>query len=59
MILVPEIPDYAGLLYVTDAGRVEEIVAAPRIHGKKPRERDRAYIERGLTLRYWNERLDE
>jgi hypothetical protein len=58
MVLIPDIPDYAGLLYVTDAGTVEEIVSAPRIHGKKLRERDRAYIERGLTFRYWDGRMD-
>jgi len=52
-----DVPEYAGLLYVNDAGGVDEIIPAPRIHGKKLRDRDRAYIERGLTLRYWNERL--
>jgi len=34
-------------------------VEAPRIHPKKLRDRDRRYIERGLTLRYWEERMRE
>jgi hypothetical protein len=57
LVEVEDVPAYAGLLYVTEAGGVDVMRRAPRIHGKKLRERDRAYIERGLTLRYWKTRL--
>lgn len=52
-----EIPEYAGLMIVDESGCREE-KAAPRIHMDNLSNRDRRYIERGLTHRYWNHRSD-
>ena len=51
------IPDYAGLMIVTDDGCTEE-EPAPRIHSDNLSDKDRRYIERGLAYRYWNQRMD-
>mgnify|MGYP006278529629 CR=1 FL=1 len=52
-----EIPSYAGLLYVTEDGcSVEK--EAPRIHTDNLSDKDRRYIERGLTYRYWTDRTE-
>jgi hypothetical protein len=53
------VPDSAGLMSVDATGEVDPVVEAPRIPPKKLRDRDRRYIERGLTLRYWEERMRE
>lgn len=49
------IPDYAGLMIVGPDGCREEI-RAPRIHTDNLSAKDRRYIERGLTYRYWSQR---
>ena len=51
-----DLPDYAGLLTVSDRRVVTVAVDAPRLHTEKLSDTDRRYIERGLTLRYWQER---
>ncbi len=50
-----DLPDYAGLMLVTDDGCTEE-KAAPRIHCDNLSDKNRRYIERGLTYRYWDQR---
>lgn len=50
-----DIPDYAGLMTVTDTGCTER-KSAPRIHTDNLSDKDRRYIERGLTYRYWDQR---
>ena len=51
------IPDYAGLMLVTDEGCTVE-KDAPRIHTDNLSDKDRRYIERGLTYRYWADRTN-
>lgn len=52
-----DLPDYAGLMVVTPDG-CDVVQKAPRIHGDHLSDRDRRYIERGLTYRYWDDRTD-
>ena len=52
-----DLPDYAGLMLVTDDGCTEE-KPAPRIHSDNLSDKNRRYIERGLTYRYWDQRMD-
>lgn len=55
-LLAPgDIPDYAGLITVA-RGRCTVQIEAPRIHSSNLTDRDRRYIERGLTHRYWGTR---
>jgi hypothetical protein len=50
-----DLPDYAGLMTVTGDGcHVDR--DAPRIHDDSLSNKDRRYIERGLTYRYWEQR---
>jgi hypothetical protein len=57
-LLTPDdLPDYAGLMIVTSKG-CDVVQKAPRIHGDHLSDRDRRYIERGLTYRYWEDRTD-
>jgi hypothetical protein len=51
------IPEYAGLMIVGGDGCTEE-KKAPRIHSDNVSDKDRRYIERGLTYRYWADRVD-
>ena len=51
------LPDYAGLMAVSPDGCVVER-DAPRIHEDNLSDKDRRYIERGLTYRYWDRRAD-
>jgi hypothetical protein len=41
---------------VTEPRTVSVDRDAPRLHTEKLSDTDRRYIERGLTLRYWQER---
>jgi hypothetical protein len=50
-----DLPDYAGLMVVDEAG-CSEAKPAPRIHSDNLSDKDRRYIERGLTHRYWGRR---
>lgn len=52
-----EVPDYAGLMHVGD-GEVAVVRDAPRLHSEKLSTRSRRYITRGLSIRYWNQRLE-
>jgi hypothetical protein len=52
------IPDYAGLITVA-RGCCTVQIEAPRIHSDNLTDRDRRYIERGLTHRYWGVRDDQ
>jgi hypothetical protein len=52
-----DIPEYAGLMIVDEDGCFEE-KPAPRIHSDNLSDKDRRYIERGLTHRYWRHRAD-
>ena len=52
---VDMLPDYAGLMVVTGDG-CEVARDAPRIHEDNLSDKDRRYIERGLTYRYWDQR---
>jgi len=57
LLELDDIPGYAGFMLVDDDGcSVEK--DAPRIHTDNLSDKDRRYIERGLTHRYWNDRLD-
>ncbi len=57
-LLAPDdLPDYAGLMAVTPDG-CDVLKKAPRIHGDHLSDKDRRYIERGLTYRYWDDRTD-
>jgi len=51
------IPAYAGLMIADEDGCTEE-KNAPRIHSDNLSDKDRRYIERGLTYRYWSDRVD-
>lgn len=50
-----DIPSYAGLMYVNEEGCSVQ-TEAPRIHSDNLSNKDRRYIERGLTYRYWSRR---
>lgn len=52
-----DLPDYAGHMVVTPDG-CQVVRKAPRIHGDHLSDKDRRYIERGLTYRYWDDRSD-
>lgn len=57
-LLEPDaIPNYAGLMVITPDDCCEE-KTAPRIHTDNLSDKDRRYIERGLTHRYWNQRTE-
>jgi hypothetical protein len=56
LLSLDDLPDYAGLLSVTEPRTVSVDRDAPRLHIEKLSDTDRRYIERGLTLRYWQER---
>jgi hypothetical protein len=55
VIEAADLPDYAGWM-VVDRTACTVAVDAPRIHGDNLSEKDRRYIERGLTHRYWDRR---
>jgi hypothetical protein len=55
LLSVSELPEYAGLMTVTGDG-CHVARDAPRIHGDGLSNKDRRYIERGLTYRYWDRR---
>jgi hypothetical protein len=50
-----DIPVYAGWMQVHETG-CEVQKDAPRLHGDNLTDKDRRYIERGLTYRYWDQR---
>lgn len=52
-----DIPEYAGLI-VVEAGSCTVEKDAPRIHSDNLSDKDRRYIERGLTYRYWTHRSE-
>ena len=54
LLALDDIPDYAGLMIVD--GDCTEAKPAPRIHADNLTDKDRRYIERGLTYRYWDQR---
>ena len=57
LLEVDDVPDYAGFMTVDINGcSVEK--DAPRIHTDNLSDKDRRYIERGLTYRYWGRRTD-
>jgi hypothetical protein len=41
---------------IVDDGGCTEAKSAPRIHSDNLTDKDRRYIERGLTYRYWEQR---
>lgn len=47
-----EIPEYAGLMKASSSGLSVE-KDAPRLHSEKITDRSRRYLERGLTVRFW------
>ena len=51
-----EIPNYAGILRIKN-NEVKIIKKAQRLHGNKLSEKKRDYLGRGLTVRYWKERI--
>lgn len=53
LIEIDEVPNYAGIIQVSESG-YKIIRSAPRRHNNKIDERTRRYLERGVTLRYWN-----
>jgi len=54
LLTADDIPEYAGWMVVGPSCEVR--IDAPRIHSDSLSERDRRYIERGLTHRYWDVR---
>jgi len=52
-----DLPEYAGFMVVDHDGCAVE-KDAPRIHTDNLSDKDRRYIERGLTYRYWANRAD-
>lgn len=50
-----DIPDYAGWMEIDHDGCTVR-TDAPRIHSDNLTDKDRRYIERGLTYRYWEQR---
>lgn len=58
MIAVDEVPDHAGLMVVLNGYMFPRILRnAPRLHSTKMSERQRAWLERSLTARYWHLRI--
>lgn len=57
LVDLEDIPEYAGLLIV-DEEECTVRKTAPRIHTDNLSDKDRRYIERGLTHRYWNQRCE-
>lgn len=47
-----EVPDYAGKLCLKTSG-AEQMKKAPRLHSSHVTDRARKYLERGITLRFW------
>jgi len=56
LLSVDDVPDYAGLITVASERSLSVKRSAPRLHTEKLSDTDRRYIERGLTVRYWQER---
>lgn len=54
--LLETVPEYAGLIEILDES-YKVVKTVPRLHSNKIDERTQRYLERGVTLRYWNERL--
>lgn len=55
LLTIGDLPEYAGLMTVTTDG-CSVVRKAPRIHSDNLSDKDRRYIERGLTYRYWGQR---
>jgi hypothetical protein len=54
--VLTSVPDYAGLLEVSSLG-IEKQKKAPRIHSVGISDRALRYLERGITIRYWENAL--
>ena len=51
-----EIPDYAGVIAVSESGKVITKKRCRRLHGVSITDRKLAYLGRGLMYRYWSAR---
>ena len=52
-----EVPDYAGLVFVADDGRLRTIKAAPRLTGRRHTEQTVTEMWRAASYRLWSERF--
>lgn len=55
LVSAGDVPSYAGLMTVPLDGDACVVRGAPRLHGKHISDRARRYLERGVTVRYWDE----
>jgi len=55
--VVEDLPDYAGHIKTRESS-IEVVKDAPRLHNDKMSDRARRYLERGLQVRFWQNRLD-
>jgi hypothetical protein len=53
--VIDSVPEYAGHIEILN-GELTVKKQASRIHSEPMTERERRYIERGLSIRYWNDR---
>lgn len=56
LLKLDDIPAYAGLISLERFCMVEIERKAPRLHMQVMTEQQRQWLERGLTVRYWNMR---
>jgi hypothetical protein len=57
LVSVDEVPRYAGLITVASTELTEVVRKAPRLHATKLTDYQRAWLERSLTHRFWNQRI--
>jgi hypothetical protein len=57
LVKVEEVPEHAGLLTVSRGPYPIVVKPAPRLHNNKLTDRQRCWLERSLTARYWNNRI--
>lgn len=53
IILPDSLPEYAGLMYVSDAGFIKIIKEAPRLRSKKINQKQMMFLLRKGVYRYW------
>lgn len=57
LLTIDDIPVHAGFIVVNSSGIAEIVRPAPKLHKDKLPERNRQWLERSLTSRFWSARL--
>lgn len=54
MLSINEIPEFAGLIEISDSGRGIEVKKPKLLHRKKPTESYKYHLSKKISYRYWN-----